>query len=123
MSKISPFDYIKAINNKRNIPENLDGYQPSIINHALSAFQDTVLLANEMNCNNQLPEQLQFDFYYHGVRQRNRFEKWLKQDKNDDLEAVCKFYGYSKEKGKQVLRILTKEQLKFIHDSFDVGGV
>lgn len=120
--KITPFSYIKAINNKKDVPDDISNYDPYITNHTLSAFQDTVLLANEMNCRPQLDKQMQFDFYYHGVRQRNRFDKWLKSEKNNDIENVCKFYGYSKEKAKQVVRILTKEQLKFINDSFDTGG-
>jgi hypothetical protein len=119
----SPFDYIKSINNKRDVPETIDGYEPYITNHTLSAFQDTVLLANEMNCRPHLDKQMQFDFYYYGVRQRNRFDKWLKAEKNQDIENIAKFYGYSKEKAKQVKRILTKEQLTFIENSFDTGGI
>jgi hypothetical protein len=35
---------------------------------------------------------------------------------------VKRYYGYSNEKAKQALRILTQEQLTFIKSKFETGG-
>ena len=36
-----------------------------------------------------------------------------RKDEIKDLDCVKRYYGYSNEKAKQALRILSKEQLKF----------
>ena len=41
----------------------------------------------------------------------------------EDLDLVKRHYGYSSEKAKQVLNILTREQLSFIRDRLDTGGI
>ena len=93
-----------------------------IINKCLSGFIDTVMFANEMNLNHQLPSRLQYDFLINIVRKRRRFSPWIKKDKINDLDAVKSYYGYSNEKAQQALKILTKEQISFIKDKLDVGG-
>jgi len=35
---------------------------------------------------------------------------------------VKRYYGYSNEKAKQALRILTKDQINFIRSKFETGG-
>ena len=45
---LSPFEYIKAINEKKEVA-HLRDYNPYITNIALSHSIDTVMLANEMN--------------------------------------------------------------------------
>ncbi len=97
-------------------------YPPFIINKCLSGFIDTVMFANEMNVNHQLPSRLQYDFLINTVRKRKRFSPWLKKDKINDLDAVKSYYGYSNEKAQQALKILTKEQISFIKEKLDVGG-
>jgi hypothetical protein len=53
MTKYSPFDFLKAINEtKENLivdDETEKQYSPYMINRGLSYFNDTVLIANEMN--------------------------------------------------------------------------
>ena len=76
-------------------------YPPFIVNKCLSGFIDTVMFANEMNVNHQLPSRLQYDFLINTVRKRKRFSPWLKKDKINDLDAVKSYYGYSNEKAQQ----------------------
>lgn len=118
----SPFDYVKSINNK-DYKVNLEGYSPYLTNHALMPFPDTVFYANEMNQYSFLDKKMQYDFYYHGISRRNRFEPWLKKHKTEDLELVCKYYNYSSDKGKAALRILTENQIEYIRKKMDVGGL
>ena len=120
----SPFDYIKAIQKKTEI-EDLSGYDAYITNHSFSAFPDTVLLANELNRYPELPKDMQFDFYYHAVKKGNRFEKWLKKNKNESFETIKMlkdYYGYNDEKARAALDILRDDQLDYIRKSFDKGG-
>lgn len=121
-------DYLNSINfTKENLMLEEDPtwekkYPPFIVNKCLSGFIDTVMFANEMNVNHQLPSRLQYDFLINTVRKRKRFSPWLKKDKINDLDAVKSYYGYSNEKAQQALKILTKEQISFIKEKLDVGG-
>ena len=97
-------------------------YPPYIINRCLSGFIDTVMYANEMNLNNFLDNKLQYDFYINIIRPKKRFTPWLKKEKLEDLELVKQYYGYSNEKARTALRILTETQLEFIRTKLDKGG-
>ena len=97
-------------------------YPTYIINRCLSSFTDTVLFANEMNKNPHLPKRLQYDFYINSVKPRKRFSPWGKQDKVKDLDVVKQYYGYSNEKAKQALRILSPTQLDYIKSKLNKGG-
>ena len=120
-------DYLYTINqSKHNLlrqnPEAVKGYPPFIINKCLSGFTDSILFANEMNIHNHLDKQMQYDFYLNTLRSKKRFSPWLRKDEIKDLDLVKRYYGYSNEKAKQALRILTKEQLNFIKSKFETGG-
>ena len=97
-------------------------YPPYIINRCFSGFMDTVLYANEMNMASHLDNKIQYDFYINSIRKRKRFSPWLKKDPLKDLEIVKQYYGYSNEKAKTALGLLTKEQLEFIKSKLNVGG-
>ena len=120
-------DWLNSINlNKKNLidedPSVEKEYPPFIINKCLSGHLDTVMFANEMNKYPFLPKKMQHDFFIHIVRKKKRFSPWLRKDKIKDLDYVKRYYGYSNEKAKQALRILTQEQLDFIKSKFETGG-
>ena len=121
-------DYLNAINyTKEALMDTEDEiwekkYPPFIVNKALSGFPDTIMYANEMNQNHHLDKKLQFDFLLNSIRKRKRFTPWLKAKKVSNLEYVKEFYGYSNEKAKSALTILTKEQIKTIKNSLFKGG-
>jgi hypothetical protein len=123
---ITPFDFINAINHSK---ENLivdewseKQYNPYIVNKGLSYGHDTVIPANEMNSRPHLDKSLQFQFLINIVRPRKRFNKWVKQEKIDDLEIVQEYYGYSTEKAKQALSLLSDSALKNIKLKLQKGG-
>ncbi|MGA0861217.1 MAG: DNA polymerase clamp loader subunit A [bacterium] len=97
-------------------------YAPYIVNRCFSGHLDTVLFSNEMNRYHFLPKKMQYDFLLNSLRKKKRFSPWLRQDKVKDLDYVKRYYGYSNEKAKQALKILTKEQLAFIKSKFEIGG-
>ena len=123
---MSPFDYLNSINTtKTNIMnDDLDekAYSAFMINRSLSYFNDTVLMANEMNLNHNLDSRLQYDFYLEIVRKRKRFSKWTKEDKSKDVDAIKEYYGYSNEKAKSVLSLLNNEQLETLKKRMYKGG-
>jgi len=118
-------DWLNSINqNKRNLYDEdpTAKYPAYIINRCMSGHLDTVMFANEMNLSSQLDSDMQYSFYLNSVRKRKRFSPWLRKDEVKDLDSVKRYYGYSNEKAKQALRILSKEQLNFIKSKFETGG-
>jgi hypothetical protein len=97
-------------------------YAPYIINRCTSGHLDCIMFANEMNQNHFLPKKMQYDFFINTLRPRKRYSPWLKKDTIKDLDYVKRYYGYSNEKAKQSLRILTEQQLDFIKSTFETGG-
>ncbi|MAR97427.1 MAG: DNA polymerase [Candidatus Marinimicrobia bacterium] len=121
-------DWLNSINfNKQNLleedPLREKKYPAFIINKCLSGFVDTVMFSNEINQYPGLDNKLQYDFYLNSIRKKKRFSPWLRKDKVQNLDAVKQYYGYSNEKAMQALKILNKDQLKFIKDRLNVGGV
>ena len=123
---MSPFEFVKAINNKKDIiRDDLDekSYLPYMINHSFSYFPDTVILANEMNINHHLDNKLQNDFFINTIRKNpKRFSKWNKVKHDGDFEAVKEYYGYSNEKTRSALSLLSAEQINIIKQKVDHGG-
>lgn len=120
-------DWLNSINtNKNNImdenPDAVKEYAPYIINRCMSGHLDTILLANEMNINSQLDKKLQYDFFINIVRPRKRFSPWIKKEKIESLEIIKQYYGYSEEKAKSALKILTQDQIDFIKQKMNRGG-
>jgi hypothetical protein len=84
---------------------------------------DCILYANEMNLYPGLDPDMQYQYLLNTVRSMKRkFQPWQKSEVLKDIECVKQYFGYSNEKAKQVMRILSVEQLKQIRDLMDVGG-
>lgn len=128
MMGIELTDWLNSINqSKINLiddDKSLEKEYPAyIINRCLSGHIDCLMYANEMNKNNLLPKKLQYDFYINIIRNKKRYSPWIKKDKIKDLDYVKRYYGYSNEKAKQALRLLSEEQLNFIKKRFETGGL
>ena len=120
-------DWLNSINQtKKNLmdedPSIEKEYPPYIINRCFSGHLDAVLFANEMNMYSFLPKKMQYDFFINTLRTKRRFSPWIRKDLVDNLDCVKRYYGYSNEKAKQALKILSKEQLDFIKSKFEIGG-
>lgn len=117
-------DWLNSINfTKEDLSESIQDYSPYIINRCLSGNIDCVMYVNEMNMAHHLDKDMQYLFYLNSLRKKKRFSPWLRKDKVTDLEYVKSYYGYSNEKAFQALKILTKEQLNFIKQRLDIGGL
>ena len=119
-------DWLNSINfTKENLiedPDMISSYPPYIVNRCLSGHLDTVLFANEMNKYSNLDKDMQYSFFLYTLRKRKRFSPWLKKEQVDDLDLVKKHYGYSNEKAKVAVSLLTKTQLEYIRNKHDMGG-
>jgi len=128
---MSPFDFVTDINlDKKDIMTNSDNpelaqktYNPYLTNRALSYFPDTIDLANFMNMYPDLDNKMQYDFLLNSVRKRKRFSKWHKSSEDENLPIVMDYYGYSVNQAKEVIRILDDEQINFIKQKMDKGGM
>lgn len=124
---LTPFDFINAINeSKKNLfedPQANKDYLPFMVNRGLSYFPDTILYANEMNQFSSIPSEWQFSFLINSIPKKKRFSKWAKKDKEtNDITLVKEYFGYSNEKAKSALSILTESQLKTIEEKLQKGG-
>mgnify|MGYP001358039059 FL=1 len=121
-------EYLNAINfTKKDLTKSEDElwkkkYPAFIVNKLLSAFSDTVMLVNEMNRNHFLDKDMQFQFLLNSIRTKKRYSPFLRASKLKEIECVKEYYGYSNDKAKSALDILTKDQLKLIKEKLYKGG-
>jgi|TARA_B100001094_G_C17940025_1_gene675055 hypothetical protein len=123
---MNPFEYLNSINNTKkdimvdDIAEK--GYNSFMVNRGLSYFADTVVIANEMNRHHHLDARMAYDFLINIVRKRKRFSKWIKPETVSDVEVVKEYYGYSNEKARQALSLLTSDQINDLKKKVYKGG-
>jgi hypothetical protein len=124
----SPFDFINAINQTkedliRKDPLNEKDYSPFMVNRGLSYFADTVMMANEMNVHSGIPKKWQNDFLLNTISKKKRFSKWHKKDAEDrKLLLIMEYYKYSTERAKEVMDIVSPDQLTMIEEKLYKGG-
>lgn len=123
---MSPFEFLNTINYTKSDlmidPDNEKLYNSFVVNRSLSYFPDTVAIANEMNRYHHVDRKLQYHFLLNLVRKRKRFSKWVKPDIHKHIEAVKSYYGYSDEKARQALLLLTNDQLEVLCRKVSKGG-
>ena len=121
-------EYLKAINqSKETLMDTEDKmwekkYLPYVVNRCVYPFMDTILLVNEMNQYPGLDNKLQFHFLINSIRSKKRFAPWLKTSKIENLELIKEYFGYSDQKAKDVLNVLTDEDITSIQKKLNKGG-
>lgn len=125
---MTPFEFVNAINlTKQDLfkddPLAEKDYSAFLVNKSLSFFPDTVLYANEMNMNSDIPREWQFSFLLNSISKKKRYSKWFKKTaETESFRLVKEYYGYSNEKIKEALTILTDDQLAMIKEKLYKGG-
>ena len=127
----NPWDFINAVTfNKKDLISESDnseleekGYSPFIVNRGLSYFLDTVMYANEINQFYGLDHKLQFDYLLNSIRPKKRFSKWSKKNNSVDLDFLIDYYQVNSRRAEEILRILSKDQLKQLKKERDTGGI
>ena len=121
-------EYLNAINfTKKDLMDSDDEllkkkYPAFIVNKLLSAFSDTIMLVNEMNRNHFIDKDMQFQFLLNSIRTKKRYSPFLRASKLKEIECVKEYYGYSNDKAKSALDILTKDEIKLIKEKLFKGG-
>ena len=123
---MNPFGYLNSINvSKKDIMiDDLaeKDYNSFLVNRSLSYFYDTIGVANIMNRYHQIDNKLQYHFLINIVRKRKRFSKWYKPETESDIEVVKEYYGYSNEKARQIMPLLSPKQITIIKEKVSKGG-
>tara|TARA_B100000780_G_scaffold75705_1_gene50967 strand:- start:381 stop:767 length:387 start_codon:yes stop_codon:yes gene_type:complete len=122
-------EYLNAINfTKNDLMKSEDDlwkkkYPAFIVNKMLSAFPDTIMLVNEMNRNHFIDKDMQFQFLLNSIRTKKRYSPFLRASKLKEIECVKEYYGYSNDKAKSALDILTNDEIKLIKEKLYKGGI
>ena len=70
-----------------------------------------------------LDPELQFQYLINTITKKKRFGKWAKKEKDPKSFLLVKeYYGYSDEKARQALELLTDDQLAIIEQKLYKGG-
>ena len=120
-------EILASINNTKehlylDDPDRVKSYPPYLVNRCLSGHIDAILFANEVNKYPNLDKRLQYDFLLNTLRKRKRFTPWLKKEQIEDLDLVKSHYGYSNDKAKIAVSLLTNTQLEYIRNKHEKGG-
>ena len=63
-----------------------------------------------------------FNFFINIIRPRKRFSKWFKPETENDVEVIKEYYGYSNQKAKEALNLLSDDQIEIIKIGLKKGG-
>jgi hypothetical protein len=110
---------------KKNVlqtEEDIKKYPPFIVNRALSNHMDCVLYANEMNLYHELDNDMQYSYFLNSIRPMNRkFQTWNTNNVDETIQYIKKYFGYTNEKAKDVLGILSDKQIAEIKEKIKAG--
>jgi hypothetical protein len=107
---------------KKDVLNDPKDYNSFMVNRALSYHPDCLFHANQLNMLYQLDRRLQYLVFLNTIRAKRRpFVKWAKPIKEENLQAIKTYYGYSDKKAAEALGVLTEEQIDFIIDKTKIG--
>lgn len=112
-------EFLNSINQTKENLINKDykvekDYVPFVINKCLSYFPDTVFYTNRMNQSPGIDKKLQYDYYLHSISKRKRFSKWIKPEKNEDVEIIKQVYGYSDTRAREVVDLIPIDKIRHL---------
>ncbi len=120
----NPFEFVESVSYTkkdllRDEPEREKEYNAFVVNRALSYHSDSILYANEMNCNPELDPRCQYDYLLHTLRPRSRRSRWHKKAEEEQklIEMVGEVMGLSPRKAREILPLLTAEQRESLMQS------
>lgn len=116
------FDYIKSINEQKKLDFDATIYNNYVVCRNFGYFPDTVFLANELNCLGSVDADQHYEFLFNSISKRKRYAKWIKEDKDEDLELVAEYFSINKDTAKIYLKLLDETKMKQIREYFITGG-
>lgn len=109
MSNPGTFDFVESINSKTHFDWDDDihnDYHPFVMNRHFSMIEQTCEIANEMNARSQLDDRLQYEFMFHILPKEKRYIKWIKPEKEEQLEVLKELYGMSTRQAEKALELI-----------------
>lgn len=121
----NPFEVVNNILQSKEETEDFLDYVPFITNRALSYHYDCIMQANEMNFRTGLQSNMQYSFLFHSIRKYKRpFKKWQKKEKEEEnISKIKEYYGISTIRARELIPLLSEENLKFIEEKLQKGGI
>ena len=126
-------DILRSINTKSGHlldkdPEAVRDYLPFVINLVLSRVDkygknDSILFANELNTRGYMSDKMQYDFLYYGLPKAARYGEPVKPESINNLELVMEYYQCSPKKAKEIVQVLTVEQIETIKGRMFTGEI
>lgn len=127
-------DMISALNSINTTKENLmrnevgeeieaevKAYPPFPITRSLSYHIDVLLLVNELNrrglSQHGIDNLRHYEFLLNVIPKGRRFAKWSKPEKYDDIQAVMDFLGLTFDKARDIIDLLSTEELTRIKNA------
>lgn len=112
------------LQSKKDVLDNEKDYKPYLVNRSISYHIDCILYANQMNMNHHLDGKLQYQYLLNTIRpMKRKFQPWQKTSAIKDIDFIKEYFGYSNDKAKEALRLLTDEQITLIKEQLEKGGV
>jgi hypothetical protein len=120
------------LSNPNDIPEDdeINKISSYVMLHWLEGNQFTVIPANIINLNYNIPVKNQYRFlkdYFilTGINKKVRYIKYNKQTKDDSelLDNICRYYNINTYNAKKYLQLMTKEDKKKFKDLYKEGKV
>lgn len=101
---MNPFEFVKNINTKSGLEEELSGFDSFIVTRVFSNTMDTIFVANEANKFRDMPKDMVYRFFYHAVNKNpRRFGAWNKsKPPEEDVKLIMELYNYSRAKAEEV---------------------
>lgn len=126
-SKYQLGDFLKDLNKeKENLlrvdPFSKKDYAPFLVNRNLSNFIDCILFVQEVNKRPKMDKQFHYDYIINSIRPKQRFAKTNKINREDDFYALKEYYGMNNEKTKEILKLLSEEDMNEIKQQLEKGG-
>lgn len=119
----NPFDIIKSISKTKEDLSREEGFKENynqyIINRALARFTDCIMIVNDINMYPYLSDEMHYCYLLNSVRPKARFQPWLKQTENKDLDLVMNYYQCNMKRAKEMLTLLSDKQLEDMRNYID----
>lgn len=102
--------------------ENEKEYSPYMVNRFLSMDVSTAMYAQEMNLHYGLDKDMHYEYLINAVRKKKRYFKYVKDDKQENLDIIAKFYNISHTKAKEVASLHSQADIDVLVSKMGEGG-
>lgn len=125
-SNVTLFDWLNSINfNKTYLwnKENDKKYPQYMINWVLSKSRELIFYIDALN-NMDISNKMHYDFLMNAIPSKKRYIPFGKKNqKNEDIELVKKFYNISYSRASKYYSLLNEDDISEIRKKFDSGGL